>query len=314
MKRYVKKCKHGKRKARCKECGGSAICKHGKRKARCKECGGSAICKHGKRKAQCKECGGSEICKHGKRKARCKECGGSAICKHGKRKAQCKECGGSAICKHGKHKAHCGECSNCTCDLPQCTQPNGHRFAGARVLLRHMRRVHAGNPRARTKQKELHVLMALEAAGLAPEYQLHVPFAACGLNSETSCAYVDVVLYREWGAICLEVDENQHASYDPSCDVRRDFDIAAALWLAAPEQRVAVVRFNPDAYRIGASHGGATREQRHAGLVGFLQELAPEQPFSRHFLYYDADTLDAEVPALATHWSSEVQAMSRRVC
>ena len=103
-------CPHGKRKATCKECGGSAFCKHGKQKPTCKECGGSAFCKHGKWKAQCKECGGSALCKHGKQKTTCKECGGSGICEHGKQKAHCKECGGSAYCKHGKHKTTCKEC------------------------------------------------------------------------------------------------------------------------------------------------------------------------------------------------------------
>ena len=49
-------CTHGKQKARCRECGGSALCMHGKEKARCRECGGSAFCMHGKRKRCCREC------------------------------------------------------------------------------------------------------------------------------------------------------------------------------------------------------------------------------------------------------------------
>ena len=41
----MKRCEHGRRKERCKECGGSAFCEHGRIKATCKECGGSALCK-----------------------------------------------------------------------------------------------------------------------------------------------------------------------------------------------------------------------------------------------------------------------------
>ena len=63
------KCSHGKQKAKCKECGGSAFCSHGKQKRKCKECGGSAFCSHGKQKSECKECGGSAFCSHGKLKA-----------------------------------------------------------------------------------------------------------------------------------------------------------------------------------------------------------------------------------------------------
>jgi hypothetical protein len=103
-------CEHGKRKHRCKECGGCSICEHGREKYHCKECGGSAFCEHGKRKSHCKECGGGSICEHGRQKYHCKECGGSAFCEHGKEKWHCKECGGSAFCEHGKQKSYCKEC------------------------------------------------------------------------------------------------------------------------------------------------------------------------------------------------------------
>ena len=86
-------CEHGRRKSRCKECGGSSFCEHGRRKSRCKDCGGSSICEHGRRKAQCKECGGSSFCEHGRGKYRCKECKGARMCEHGKPTAGCPDCG-----------------------------------------------------------------------------------------------------------------------------------------------------------------------------------------------------------------------------
>ena len=49
-------------------------------------------CPHGKRRAQCKECGGSQICEHRKQRSRCKECGGSSICEHRKLRYQCSIC------------------------------------------------------------------------------------------------------------------------------------------------------------------------------------------------------------------------------
>ena len=108
----LKKCEHGRRKTRCKECGGGSICEHGKQKTQCKECGGSQICEHGRRKTRCKECGGGSICEHGKQKTQCKECGGSQICEHGKQKSICKDCGGSQICEHNRQKSTCKICSN----------------------------------------------------------------------------------------------------------------------------------------------------------------------------------------------------------
>jgi hypothetical protein len=105
-----KKCEHGKRKSRCKECGGSELCLHNKQKYQCKDCKGSQICEHNKQKSTCKDCGGNGICEHNKRKEICKECGGSQICEHNKLKSICKECGGINICEHNVNKRHCKEC------------------------------------------------------------------------------------------------------------------------------------------------------------------------------------------------------------
>jgi hypothetical protein len=74
-------CQHGKRKSRCKDCGGSEFCEHGKNKHYCKKCGGSVFCDHGKHKRFCKDCDGASMCQHGKHISRCKDCGGSELCK-----------------------------------------------------------------------------------------------------------------------------------------------------------------------------------------------------------------------------------------
>lgn len=106
------KCEHGKRKIRCKECGGSQICPHDKNKQICKICNGSSICEHGKFKQYCKECNGVSICKHNKRSSRCKECKGGSICEHDRIKARCKECDNSReICEHNRRKSRCKDCN-----------------------------------------------------------------------------------------------------------------------------------------------------------------------------------------------------------
>ena len=56
-KMVYKKCKHGRARSRCKDCGGSGVCEHGRRRNDCKECGGASICEHGRRRGYCKECG-----------------------------------------------------------------------------------------------------------------------------------------------------------------------------------------------------------------------------------------------------------------
>ena len=90
--RQQTKCKHGRQRSRCKDCGGSQICEHNKIKSQCKDCGRSGICEHGRQKSQCKDCGGSQICEHNKIKSRCLFCDGSQICEHNKIKSSCPKC------------------------------------------------------------------------------------------------------------------------------------------------------------------------------------------------------------------------------
>ena len=103
-------CPHGRRRTRCKECGGASICEHGRERYGCKECGGASMCEHGRQRTKCKECGGGSICEHGRVRSKCKECGGGSICEHGRVRSKCKECGGSQICEHGRQRSKCKEC------------------------------------------------------------------------------------------------------------------------------------------------------------------------------------------------------------
>ena len=78
-----------KQRSKCKVC---SACPHGRRRERCKECGGGSICEHGRIRSKCKECGGASICEHGRVRSYCKECGGASICEHGRQRYRCKEC------------------------------------------------------------------------------------------------------------------------------------------------------------------------------------------------------------------------------
>jgi hypothetical protein len=128
-------CSHGRRKSRCKDCGGSSLCcharlkvqckecgfasrcAHGRRRSACKECGGSLYCCHGRQKSRCKECSGVAFCEHGRRRSHCRDCGGASMCEHGRRRSTCKACGGSSICGHGRQKSRCRECEEVCAEL-----------------------------------------------------------------------------------------------------------------------------------------------------------------------------------------------------
>ena len=150
----------------------------------------------------------------------------------------------------------------------------GHRYSGAQSLLMHMRSQHAEEPKALVKKKELELYLELQKAGVAFNYQQHLPFRTCGLNSETTCAFVDFVIAKPWGYVLLECDEDQHRSYDASCDVRRDFDMAASVALGSGH-KLRVVRYNPDGYHVA----GRTRVESFSATTG--EETNREAVFTR---------------------------------
>lgn len=174
-----------------------------------------------------------------------------------------------------------------------------------------MQRKHSNNPKALTKSKELVVHNLLQSHGIAFDYQVHIPFASCGLGSETRCAYLDFVLPKPWGKVILEVDENQHAQYDASCDPRRDMDILASVALGSAD-KLCIVRYNPDAYQVGGVTQRTPKKQREAKLLQVLEDLEqePEQGFLRLFLHYNR-THDSLLPSIAERWPREVQEISR---
>ena len=176
-------------------------------------------------------------------------------------------------------------------------------------MLYHMRSQHSGMPKALTKQKELTLYQDLQKASVDIEYQKHIPFRACGLNSETRCAYVDFVITKPWGYILLECDEDQHRSYDPSCDVRRDFDIAASVALGSG-QKLLIIHFNPDPYRISGRTRTETKKDRMQRLLALLDH--EPDAFERVFLCYDQDE-GATLPQVAASWDVAAKQVSRVV-
>ena len=249
-------CSHGKQKPQCKECGGSSICEHNMRKSRCKECGGSAICSHGKQKPSCKECGGSTFCEHGRQKSRCKECGGSSICSHGRQKSSCKECGGSTFCEHGKQKSRCKECGGSSiCEhgrqKSNCKSCGGSNLCKSTFCETHKNKKYKGyctlcyihlfpdEPISTNyKTKEYAVLEFIRNT-----YPEHTWVSDKTIDGGCSKKRPDIFLELLTHSIIIEIDENQHKTYD-NCELKR----INLLFEDLGDRHIVFIRFNPDDY------------------------------------------------------------------
>ena len=217
----------------------------------------------------------------------------------------------STLCPHGKRLNRCTACSKYSCQIPGCPK-EGHRFAGAYVLMRHMRNCHTTEVRALTKRKELEVHQLLELHGIDFRYQHYLPFKTCGLEG-TTCCYVDFSIDMPWGTLLLEVDEDQHFTYPPECDVVRDLNIASSIALGS-QTKVVILRYNPDHFCIDNNVQRLPKTVKLAKLLATIRELendpAPNLLFARRLLYYDVLHNQLEI---ASSWPREIREISEAI-
>ncbi len=223
MSKMQKRCIHGKQIIYCRQCGGSSFCEHGKDKTQCRQCGGSSICEHGKRKTQCRQCGGTSFCEHGKRKERCRQCGGSSFCEHGKQRATCRQCGGSQLCKHDwcetrRNDKYEGYCLPCFVNNPDNSdKPVIRNYkTKERAVVENIREIFPNITWINDKR-------------VIDGCSQKRPDLLCDIGSHV---------------VNIEIDENNHSSYNCTCENKRLMQISQDLH----HRPLVFIRFNPDDY------------------------------------------------------------------
>lgn len=232
-------CEHNKVKTICKECNGILICEHKRIKIRCKECKGSQICEHNRVKYICKECNGNQICEHNREKYQCKDCGGSQICIHNRIKSKCKECKGASICIHNKHKTYCKECggsSLCKSSWCEIKANPKYEYYCLRCFI-HLFPYRPNTKNYKTKEKTT-VDYILE------KYPDFTWITDRKIQDGCSRKRPDLLLDLGYQVIIVEIDENQHESYDCSCENKR----LMLLSQDVSHRPIIFIRFNPDEY------------------------------------------------------------------
>ena len=147
------------------------------------------------------------------------------------------------------------------------------------------------------------------------ERQVHIPFAACGLSSETKYARVDWTIDKPWGQVIPELDEAQRRSYHWSCDPRRDADITASITLGSGG-KLAILRVNMDDYKVGGVPQNTPKQERYQKLLEVLSQLdnEPSRQNQRLFMWYDRETPERSLPSVAQHWAEAAKELSHCIC
>lgn len=163
-------------------------------------------------------------CEHNKRKDICIECDGGSICEHKKRKVYCKECGGSGLCNTPlcevrKNKKYDGYCMRCYI----------HTFPDKPVVRNY-------------KIKERTVVEYILSVFPKESYTwIYDKTVADGCSSKRP----DLLLDLGYMVVIIEIDENQHQSYDTSCENSRIMIISKDIG----HRPLLMIRFNPDSYK-----------------------------------------------------------------
>ena len=154
----------------------------------------------------------------------------------------------------------------------------------------------------------------LEKEAIEFHYQHYLPFKACGVEGHTACCYIDFSIDMPWGALLLEVDEDQHFNYPPECDVQRDLNIAASVALGSGT-KVVMLRYNADNFCMNNDVQRLPKRTRLKKLIATIRQYQEEEPapglmFARRFLFYDLLNGELEV---AQHWPQAVREISEVV-
>lgn len=163
------------------------------------------------------------ICEHNKRIDICIDCDGASICKHKKIKSICKECGGSALCK-----------------TPLCELRKNKKYDG--YCLRCFIYMYPDKPVVRNyKTKEKSVVDYVLSNFEKEKYDW-----ICDKKVQDGCSSKrpDMILDLGYNVIVIEIDENQHKSYDTSCENSRLMTISKDIG----HRPMVLIRFNPDSY------------------------------------------------------------------
>jgi hypothetical protein len=234
-------CIHNKLKSRCIQCGGNDLCEHNVKKEYCIKCEGSQICEHKIKRERCITCGGSQVCEHNKDKNNCVECHGKNICDHNKLRYQCVKCEGGRICSHKKRKSHCKQCGgSALCKSEWCETVVTQKYDS--YCLHCFIHLFPDKPNTRNyKTKEKAVTDYIFEQFPLDKYSW---VADKRIQDGCSRKRPDLFLDLGYQIIIVEVDENQHETYDCSCENKRLMEISQDV----NHRPIIFIRFNPDEY------------------------------------------------------------------
>jgi len=174
------------------------------------------------------------------------------------------------------------------CNFPEC----GFACTASGGLKKHNTAIHSERGQQRHKKREEHIHKLLVKHGIDFKREHYINFK-CADDKTTYCR-VDFVILRNGHLIFLEIDEDQHKTSDPSCDVSRMTKIYESLAIGGNTLPITFIRFNPDVYRICDDRQKMPNKKRDAKLIEIINDpthviYTNTKPMAIHYMYYDTN-------------------------
>ena len=219
----------------------------------------------------------------------CKQCKGTALCDHGKVRRYCVQCDVSSLCVHKKYNKHCMSCSpypTLSCDYTLCTYQTKHKHA-----FNTHQQTHTEKFQQRKKIHEHKIQKLLDSNDITYTRE-HTISYSCIKDTTNKCARIDFLIEHTdtnntFGLILLEVDENQHKTYEISCELARMSKVMESLTLDGNTIPIKFVRYNPHAFSVNDRTTRTMQIDRHEHLIHTLRTTVFDQQFIVEYLFYD---------------------------
>ncbi|AGE53656.1 hypothetical protein ATCVGM07011_776L [Acanthocystis turfacea Chlorella virus GM0701.1] len=97
------------------------------------------------------------------------------------------------------------------------------------------------------------------------------------IDTNKTMGRIDGIIITKDIVVCLELDEDAHEAYDPSCEEARMHNVSAELKIAYPYHSIAWIRVNPHTKKNGkrdtSSRALKIRDKRHQEALDIIKNI-----------------------------------------
>jgi hypothetical protein len=169
------------------------------------------------------------------------------------------------------------------CNFEGCDAAFAHRHK----LKAHIHFYHTKEGQRERKREEVRIAKLFKKNNISFKREHHVSFHC----SDGTFARMDFIIIVNGRVIIVEVDEDQHRTYDIGCDVARMTNVFEAWVLDGNTLPVRIIRYNPHAFRVDGQLVNLSKKDREVRLLEAVKDAVERDGdgMQVQYMYYDME-------------------------